>query len=61
MHRDSQGDRAGGAAGEVVSALQGALSKIVVGDPRLESVRMGPLASLAQKREVLEQVREASQ
>jgi oxepin-CoA hydrolase/3-oxo-5,6-dehydrosuberyl-CoA semialdehyde dehydrogenase len=44
-------------AGEVVSALQGALSKIVVGDPRLESVRMGPLASLGQKREVLEQVR----
>jgi oxepin-CoA hydrolase / 3-oxo-5,6-dehydrosuberyl-CoA semialdehyde dehydrogenase len=44
-------------AGEVVAALQAALAKIVVGDPRLESVRMGPLASLAQKREVLEQVR----
>jgi oxepin-CoA hydrolase / 3-oxo-5,6-dehydrosuberyl-CoA semialdehyde dehydrogenase len=44
-------------AGEVVSALQAALAKIVVGDPRLENVRMGPLASLGQKREVLEQVR----
>jgi len=28
----------------------------VVGDPRLENVRMGPLASLAQRREVLEQL-----
>ena len=44
-------------AGEVVAALQSALAKIVVGDPRLENVRMGPLASLGQKREVLEQVR----
>ncbi len=43
--------------GDVVAALQSALSKIVVGDPRLENVRMGPLASLGQKREVLEQVR----
>ena len=34
-------------AGEVVAALQSALAKIVVGDPRLENVRMGPLASLA--------------
>ncbi len=44
-------------AGEVVDALQSALAKIVVGDPRLENVRMGPLASLGQRREVLEQVR----
>jgi len=43
-------------AGDVVAALQGALAKIVVGDPRLENVRMGPLASVAQRREVLEQV-----
>jgi len=41
---------------DVVAALQSALAKIVVGDPRLENVRMGPLASVAQKREVLEQV-----
>ena len=43
-------------SGEVVSALQAALAKIVVGDPRLEKVRMGPLASLTQRREVLQQV-----
>ncbi|HEY4645514.1 MAG TPA: phenylacetic acid degradation bifunctional protein PaaZ, partial [Steroidobacteraceae bacterium] len=43
-------------SGEVVSALQAALAKIVVGDPRLENVRMGPLASLSQRREVLQQV-----
>ena len=43
--------------GEVVTALQSALAKIVVGDPRLENVSMGPLASLGQKKEVLEQVR----
>jgi oxepin-CoA hydrolase/3-oxo-5,6-dehydrosuberyl-CoA semialdehyde dehydrogenase len=28
----------------------------VVGDPRLENVRMGPVASLSQRREVLEQI-----
>jgi oxepin-CoA hydrolase/3-oxo-5,6-dehydrosuberyl-CoA semialdehyde dehydrogenase len=43
-------------AAQVLEALQGALAKIVVGDPRLESVRMGPVASLAQRREVLEQL-----
>ena len=43
-------------AGAVLEALQAALGKIVVGDPRLESVRMGPVASLAQRREVLEQL-----
>jgi oxepin-CoA hydrolase/3-oxo-5,6-dehydrosuberyl-CoA semialdehyde dehydrogenase len=40
----------------VVAALREALAKIVVGDPRLAEVRMGPLASLSQRREVLEQV-----
>ncbi len=30
-------------AGDVVAALQAALQKIVVGDPRAEGVRMGPL------------------
>ena len=40
----------------VIEALRAALSKIVVGDPRLEQVRMGPVASLAQRREVREQV-----
>ncbi|MGH8136370.1 MAG: 3,4-dehydroadipyl-CoA semialdehyde dehydrogenase, partial [Steroidobacteraceae bacterium] len=41
-----------GMTGEVVAALQAALAKTVVGDPRTEGVRMGPLASLAQREEV---------
>jgi len=45
-----------GLSGDVVSALQAALAKIVIGDPKLEQVRMGPLASLAQRREVLDRV-----
>ena len=44
------------ATADVVAALQAALAKIIVGDPRSENVRMGPLASLAQKREVLARV-----
>ncbi|MGH8288774.1 MAG: phenylacetic acid degradation bifunctional protein PaaZ [Steroidobacteraceae bacterium] len=43
-------------AGQVVEALTAALDKVVVGDPRLEQVRMGPVASLAQRREVLGQL-----
>ena len=43
-------------AAQVLEALRAALGKIVVGDPRLENVRMGPVASLAQRREVLEQL-----
>jgi oxepin-CoA hydrolase / 3-oxo-5,6-dehydrosuberyl-CoA semialdehyde dehydrogenase len=43
-------------ADQVLEALAASLGKIVVGDPRLEAVRMGPLASLAQRREVLEQL-----
>jgi oxepin-CoA hydrolase/3-oxo-5,6-dehydrosuberyl-CoA semialdehyde dehydrogenase len=39
-------------ADAVVQAIKAALAKIVVGDPRLEQVRMGPLAALAQRREV---------
>ncbi|HKZ73871.1 MAG TPA: phenylacetic acid degradation bifunctional protein PaaZ, partial [Steroidobacteraceae bacterium] len=45
-----------GTSGEVVAALQAQLAKVVMGDPRRDSVRMGPLASLAQRSEVLEQV-----
>jgi oxepin-CoA hydrolase / 3-oxo-5,6-dehydrosuberyl-CoA semialdehyde dehydrogenase len=41
---------------EVLDALRAALGKIVVGDPRREDVRMGPVASLAQRREVLQQL-----
>jgi len=40
----------------VLEALSAALEKVVVGDPRLEQVRMGPVASLAQRREVTEQL-----
>jgi oxepin-CoA hydrolase / 3-oxo-5,6-dehydrosuberyl-CoA semialdehyde dehydrogenase len=43
-------------AGQVVEALRAALGRIVVGNPRLEEVRMGPVASLAQRREVLGQL-----
>src|SRR5213082_3251712 len=41
---------------EVLEALRSALGEIVVGDPRLPNVRMGPVASLSQRREVLEQL-----
>jgi oxepin-CoA hydrolase/3-oxo-5,6-dehydrosuberyl-CoA semialdehyde dehydrogenase len=41
---------------DVLDALRAALGKVVVGDPRLENVRMGPVASLSQRREVLEQL-----
>lgn len=43
---------------DVASALRLTLSKVVVGDPRTEGVRMGPVASLAQRREVLARVAE---
>jgi oxepin-CoA hydrolase/3-oxo-5,6-dehydrosuberyl-CoA semialdehyde dehydrogenase len=46
------------AAGDVVAALQAALQKIVVGDPRLEGVRMGPLVSQEQRSDVLVRVAE---
>jgi oxepin-CoA hydrolase / 3-oxo-5,6-dehydrosuberyl-CoA semialdehyde dehydrogenase len=41
---------------DVLEALRSALGKVVVGDPRLENVKMGPVASLGQRREVLEQL-----
>jgi len=40
-------------ADAVAQALQAALAKIVVGDPRQEQVRMGPVAGQSQRREVL--------
>ena len=43
-------------ADAVIDALRAALAKVVVGDPRLEQVRMGPVASLAQRREVRDQL-----
>src|SRR6202046_134512 len=45
-------------AGDVVAALQGALQKIVVGDPRAEGVRMGPLVSQEQRTDVLARIAE---
>ena len=44
--------------GEVVDALRASLARVVVGDPRLEQVKMGPLASLDQRREVLQSLAE---
>src|SRR5215472_15568963 len=41
---------------DVIDALRTALARVVVGDPRLEQVRMGPVASLSQRREVSEQL-----
>jgi oxepin-CoA hydrolase/3-oxo-5,6-dehydrosuberyl-CoA semialdehyde dehydrogenase len=41
---------------EVLGALRAALARVVVGDPRIEQVRMGPVASLSQRREVSEQL-----
>lgn len=45
-------------ADAVAEALKASLAKIVVGDPRLENVRMGPLAALSQRREVLGRIAE---
>ena len=45
-------------SGDVVAALQAALQKIIVGDPRVEGVRMGPLVSQEQRTDVLERVEE---
>ena len=49
-----------GQAEAVVAALKASLEKIVVGDPRLDGVRMGPLASLSQQREVQAQIAKLS-
>jgi oxepin-CoA hydrolase / 3-oxo-5,6-dehydrosuberyl-CoA semialdehyde dehydrogenase len=46
----------GARAADVLDALRAALAQVVMGDPRLEKVRMGPVASLSQRREVLEQL-----
>ncbi len=48
-------------AADVIDALRAALAKVVVGDPRLEQVRMGPVASLSQRREVAEQLAKLKQ
>jgi oxepin-CoA hydrolase/3-oxo-5,6-dehydrosuberyl-CoA semialdehyde dehydrogenase len=43
---------------EVVDALRTALGRVVVGDPRIEAVRMGPLVSLEQRTEILARLAE---
>ncbi|MFM9976223.1 MAG: phenylacetic acid degradation bifunctional protein PaaZ [Beijerinckiaceae bacterium] len=40
----------------IASALRERLTKIKIGDPRLETTRMGPLASQAQRRDVRQQI-----
>ncbi|ASJ76827.1 phenylacetic acid degradation bifunctional protein PaaZ [Granulosicoccus antarcticus] len=47
-------------ADAVISALSARLNKITVGNPADEAVRMGPLASLDQRREVQERIQELS-
>jgi len=44
------------AADAVIEALRAALARVVVGDPRREEVRMGPLAGAGQRREVLARI-----
>jgi oxepin-CoA hydrolase / 3-oxo-5,6-dehydrosuberyl-CoA semialdehyde dehydrogenase len=43
---------------DAVDALRAALARIVVGDPRAEGVRMGPLVSLDQRSDVMAKVEE---
>jgi oxepin-CoA hydrolase / 3-oxo-5,6-dehydrosuberyl-CoA semialdehyde dehydrogenase len=45
-------------ADATAEAIKAALAKVIVGDPRLEQVRMGPLAGLSQRREVLGRIAE---
>ncbi|WP_208976431.1 phenylacetic acid degradation bifunctional protein PaaZ [Polycladidibacter hongkongensis] len=42
--------------GDVEAAIKARLDKVVVGDPRLDTVRMGALVSQAQRRDVLSKV-----
>ncbi len=59
VHRDPQGDRAEApGSARSSSALQAKLAETVVGDPRTPGVGMGPLASLAQRDEVLARLAE---
>jgi len=46
---------------DVLSALRALLRKTVVGDPRLEQVRMGPVVSLGQRKEVRERLERLEQ
>lgn len=46
---------------DVKGALVARLAKTVVGDPRAEGVRMGPLVDIGQRKEVLERISELSE
>jgi oxepin-CoA hydrolase/3-oxo-5,6-dehydrosuberyl-CoA semialdehyde dehydrogenase len=48
----------GDVADAVVGALEAEFARVVVGDPRQQEVRMGPLVGLGQRREVAERIRE---
>ena len=56
MHRDPPRHRAAPAPGRRGRALAARLAKVVVGDPSVEGVRMGALASHAQQADVAERV-----
>jgi oxepin-CoA hydrolase/3-oxo-5,6-dehydrosuberyl-CoA semialdehyde dehydrogenase len=45
-------------AGDVLGALEAEFGRIVVGDPRLKDVKMGPLVGMSQRREVSERIAE---
>ncbi len=45
-------------ADQAVAALEAALRKVIVGDPRAQGVRMGPLVSLVQRADVLARLEE---
>ena len=47
-----------GMLADVVAAIRAKLAETVVGDPRADGVRMGPLASIAQRDEVLARIAE---
>lgn len=46
---------------QAIDAIQVQLGKVVIGDPRNENVRMGPVATLDQRREVLAQLAKLKQ
>ena len=57
MHRDPPRDRPA-LPTSLVAALGALLAKVTVGDPANKESRMGPLASLDQREEVRQRVRE---
>ncbi len=56
VHRDPACDRPAAQIDEVAKRLADRLAKVVVGDPSVEGVRMGALASSDQQRDVAERV-----